>query len=49
MFQKLALDKLLVRLHRIYDSVNRSTQATIDPIPTEEKLETVMGNLEREC
>ena len=46
--QKLALDKLLVRLHRMYDAVGKVTQATIDPLPKDKKMETVMGKIDGE-
>ncbi|XP_031566624.1 uncharacterized protein LOC116301673 [Actinia tenebrosa] len=43
---KIALDKLLVRLHRMYEAIGQATQATIDPVPKEEKVQTVMGKYE---
>ena len=44
--QKIALDKLLVRLHKMYDAIGQATQTTIDPAIKVEKIETVMGKLE---
>ena len=46
-WQKIALDKLLVRLHKMYDAIGQATQTTIDPVTKVEKIETVMGKLER--
>ncbi|XP_048586583.1 uncharacterized protein LOC5504792 isoform X2 [Nematostella vectensis] len=40
---KIALDKLLVRLHRMYDMIGQATQFTVDPLPQDEKLEVTMG------
>ena len=45
-WQKIALDKLLVRLHKMYDAIGQATQTTIDPATKVEKIETVMGKLE---
>ncbi|XP_078346975.1 uncharacterized protein LOC144632253 isoform X2 [Oculina patagonica] len=45
---KIALDKLLVRLHKMYEAIGQATQATIDPTLKDEKIETVMGKLELE-
>ena len=45
-WQKIALDKLLVRLHKMYDAIGQATQTTIDPARKVEKIETVMGKLE---
>ena len=47
-WQKIALDKLLIRLHRMYEAIGQATQATIDPILKDTKIETVMGKLECE-
>ena len=44
--QKIALDKLLVRLHKMYEAIGQATQTTIDPTLKDEKIETVMGKLE---
>ncbi|XP_020905369.1 protein HEATR9 [Exaiptasia diaphana] len=43
---KIALDKLLLRLHRMYEAIGQATQATIDPLPRDEKVQTVMGKQE---
>ncbi|KAJ7376449.1 HEAT repeat containing 9 [Desmophyllum pertusum] len=45
---KIALDKLLLRLHRMYEAISQATQTTIDPALKDEKIETVMGKLELE-
>ncbi|CAH3196062.1 unnamed protein product [Porites evermanni] len=45
---KIALDKLLVRLHKMYDAIGQATQTTIDPATKVEKIETVMGKLDLE-
>ncbi|XP_020627883.1 uncharacterized protein LOC110065126 isoform X2 [Orbicella faveolata] len=45
---KIALDKLLVRLHKMYEAIGQATQTTIDPTLKDEKIETVMGKLELE-
>lgn len=45
--QKIALDKLLLRLHKMYEAIGQATQTTIDPILKDQKIETVMGKLER--
>ena len=47
-WQKIALDKLLVRLHKMYEAIGQATQTTIDPTLKDEKIETVMGKLECE-
>lgn len=44
--QKIALDKLLLRLHKMYEAIGQATQTTIDPILKDQKIETVMGKLE---
>lgn len=43
---KIALDKLLLRLHKMYEAIGQATQTTIDPILKDQKIETVMGKLE---
>lgn len=45
---KIALDKLLLRLHKMYEAIGQATQSTIDPATKDEKIETVMGKLELE-
>lgn len=45
---KIALDKLLLRLHKMYEAIGQATQTTIDPILKDQKIETVMGKLELE-
>lgn len=45
---KIALDKLLLRLHKMYESISQATQSTIDHARIDEKIETVMGKLELE-
>jgi len=42
------LDKLLLRLHKMYESISQATQSTIDHARIDEKIETVMGKLECE-
>lgn len=46
--QKIALDKLLLRLHKMYEAIGQATQSTIDCTRVDEKIETVMGKLECE-
>ncbi|XP_022795449.1 uncharacterized protein LOC111334030 [Stylophora pistillata] len=45
---KIALDKLLLRLHKMYEAIGQATQTTIDPTLKDQKIETVMGKLELE-
>lgn len=45
---KIALDRLLLRLHKMYEAVGQATQSTIDPAIKDEKIETVIGKLELE-
>lgn len=46
---KIALDKLLLRLHKMYETIGQATQSTIEPATKDVRIETVMGKLEVEA